>query len=111
MEKTEMKMENAMPEMMTANLTDEMPEQEEKMSQKDAIVGLIKNQMIELDLSIDEADKEFARAHHKDKYSEKTYRLEDHCKMLNAQKNILETILSAIDSMFPMMSDTMSAIA
>lgn len=96
-------MEQEMPEMMTANLAGEMPEAEdekaEPMNPVDMLMGVVKNQINDLNEDIDEADKAFARAHHNDKYSKATYDAEETCKLLNAQKGILNKVLSAMEDM------------
>ena len=110
MENSEMmehQMENEMPEMKTANLAGDMDTEVKAISKEDAIMGLIKNQIIDLQGNIDEANITFAKAYQNDKYSKATYEAEENCKMLNAQMSMLNRVVSAIEYMFsPMDSST-----
>lgn len=93
----EMCMETQMPEMMKANLAGEMKQPEEEMNPIDIMMGVVKSQINDLCDEIDEADKAFARSHHNDKYSKATYDAEETCKLLNAQKGILDKVLFAME--------------
>lgn len=96
-EQTEM-MNSEMPEMMKANLAGEMEmPTEEVMNIPNALMGVVKNQINDLEDEIDEADKAFARAHHNDKYSKATYDAEETCKLLNAQRCMLNKVLFAME--------------
>ena len=61
------------------------------------MMGVVKSQINDLCDEIDEADKAFARSHHNDKYSKATYDAEETCKLLNAQKGILDKVLFAME--------------
>lgn len=73
MENSEMmehQMENEMPEMKTANLAGNMDTEVKSISKEEAIMGLIKNQIIDLQGNIDEANITFAKAYQNDKYKQ-----------------------------------------
>ena len=99
-EMMETQMDNEMSEVKTANLAGDMHTEDKTISKEDAIMGLIKNQMVDLQSNIDEANITFAKAYQNDKYSKATYEAEENCKMLNAQMSMLNRIVSAIDYMF-----------
>ena len=99
-EMMETQMDNEMSEVKTANLAGDMHTEDKTISKEDAIMGLIKNQMIDLQANIDEANITFAKAYQNDKYSKATYEAEENCKMLNAQMSMLNRIVSAIEYMF-----------
>ncbi len=103
----ETQMENEMPEVMTANLAGDMHTECKSISKEDAILGLIKNQMIDLQANIDEANITFAKAYQNDKYSKATYEAEENCKMLNAQMSMLNRLVDTIEYMLSPM-DTSS---
>ena len=104
----EMGMEAQMPEMMKANLVGETDEPKTSMNPIEVIMGIVKNQINDLEESCNEADIAFANAHHDNKYGENTYKLEDQCKMLHAQKSIL---IKVLDSMEDVMSSMMPECA
>ena len=99
-EMMETQMDNEMSEVKTANLAGDMHTEDKTISKEDAIMGLIKNQIIDLQGNIDEANITFAKAYQNDKYSKATYEAEENCKMLNAQMSMLNRLVSAIEYMF-----------
>lgn len=69
-----------------------------------AIMGIIKNNILEIEEEIEEADKKFSRAYHNNRYSDEMYAADEKCKLLEAKRTVLVKVQNDIECMLAPMS-------